>query len=59
LSIESGYAAHMGEYSETHYGRGAYFFWVYAELFYRLVGMFGAVFACWWIAGGDAPAKSR
>ena len=51
LSIEATYAAHMGEYSQAHYGTGGYFFWVYAELFYRLVGMFGVVFACWWLTG--------
>ena len=39
------------------YGRGAYFFWVYAELFYRLVGMFGAVFAGWWLFGDDGQAR--
>ena len=48
LSIESTYAARMGEWSAAHYGTFARYVWVYAEIFYRLVGMFGAVFLCWW-----------
>jgi hypothetical protein len=48
LSVESTYAARMGAWSDAHYGAAGYYFWVYAEIFYRLVGMFGVVFACWW-----------
>jgi hypothetical protein len=47
LSAESTYAVQMGKWSEEHYGTAGYFFWMYAEIFYRLVGMFGVVFACW------------
>ena len=50
LSVESTYAAHMGGWSAAHYGSAGYYFWLYAEIFYRLVGMFGAVFACWWVS---------
>jgi hypothetical protein len=50
LSVESTYAVHMGPWSEAHYGAAGYYFWLYAEIFYRLVGMFGAVFVCWWIS---------
>src|SRR5205085_5708262 len=48
LSVESTYAVRMGAWSEAHYGAAGHYFWLYAEIFYRLVGMFGAVFVCWW-----------
>ena len=48
LSVESTYAAHMGSWGEAHYGPVGYYFWLYTEIFYRLVGMFGVVFVCWW-----------
>ena len=48
LSVESTYAAQMGEWSAGHYGAFARYVWVYSEIFYRLVGMFGVVFLCWW-----------
>ena len=48
LSVESTYAARMGTWSDAHYGAAGYYFWVYGEIFYRLVGMFGVVFVCWW-----------
>lgn len=50
LSVESTYAVQMGAWSSAHYGTAGYYFWMYAEIFYRLVGMFGAVFACWWLS---------
>jgi hypothetical protein len=50
LSVESTYAVQMGAWSNAHYGTAGYYFWMYAEIFYRLVGMFGAVFACWWVS---------
>jgi hypothetical protein len=56
LSVESTYAVRMGAWSEAHYGAAGYYFWLYAEIFYRLVGMFGAVFVCWWIR--RAPEES-
>src|SRR5436190_1315201 len=56
LSVESTYAVQMGAWSEAHYGTAGYFFWMYAEIFYRLVGMFGAVFACWWLTISRPPA---
>jgi hypothetical protein len=48
LSVESTYAVRMGEWSAAHYGSAGYYFWLYTEIFYRLVGMFGVVFVCWW-----------
>jgi hypothetical protein len=49
LSVESTYAVRMNEWSVAHYGTVARTFWLYAEIFYRLVGMFGVVFVCWWV----------
>jgi len=51
LSVESTYAVRMNEWSAAHYGTVARTFWLYAEIFYRLVGMFGVVFVCWWVGG--------
>jgi hypothetical protein len=48
ISIESTYALRQGEWSSAHYGDAAGRFWLTAELIYRTVGMFGAVFASWW-----------
>ena len=58
LSVESTYAARMGQWSQAHYSNGGYFFWLYAEIFYRLVGMFGVVFACWWLSRDEGTAKA-
>jgi len=55
LSVESTYAVRMNEWSAAHYGTAARYFWLYAEIFYRLVGMFGVVFVCWWV--GSPTAK--
>ncbi len=49
ISIESTYALRLGGWSEMHYGRFASSFWLIAEMFYRMIGMFALVFACWWI----------
>ena len=48
LSVESTYAVRFGAWSTDHYGTLERYVWLYAEVFYRLVGMFGAVFLCWW-----------
>jgi len=48
ISIESTYALRLGDWSEAHYGSIAQNVWLMLELFYRIVGMFGAAFACWW-----------
>lgn len=47
-SIESTFAARSGRWSELQYGDFAANAWLLTELFYRLVGMFGIVFACWY-----------
>jgi hypothetical protein len=48
ISIESTYAVRQGMWSEQHYGNAAANFWLTAELVFRIVGMFGVVFASWW-----------
>jgi len=48
ISIESTYAVRQGAWSEQHYGDGAANFWLTTELVFRIVGMFGVVFASWW-----------
>jgi hypothetical protein len=53
ISIESTYAGRVGEWSEQHYGDFAADAWLVAEMFYRLVGMFGIVFACWFVTSQD------
>jgi len=51
ISIESTYAVRQGAWSEQHYGDAAANFWLTAELVFRIVGMFGVVFASWWGLG--------
>jgi len=48
ISIESTYAVRQGAWSEQNYGEAAANFWLTAELVFRIVGMFGVVFASWW-----------
>ena len=48
ISIESTYALRQGVWSEQHYGEAAASFWLTTELVFRIVGMFGVVFASWW-----------
>lgn len=48
ISIESTYAVRQGVWSEQHYGEAAASFWLTTELVFRIVGMFGVVFASWW-----------
>ena len=48
ISIESTYAVRQGAWSEQHYGDATANFWLTIELVFRIVGMFGVVFASWW-----------
>jgi hypothetical protein len=48
ISIESTYALRLGAWSEQHYSDAAGSFWLTTELIFRIVGMFGVVFASWW-----------
>jgi hypothetical protein len=56
ITIESTYANRLGGWSEEHYGAAAMNLWLMAELFMRVVGMFGVAFACWWVS---RPTASR
>ena len=49
ISIESTYASRLGEWSDAHYGSAAASAWLMGELFWRLAGMFGVAFGCWWV----------
>jgi hypothetical protein len=53
ISAESTYATRMGKWSDQHYGDFAANAWLILEMFWRLVGMMGAAFACWWVLGGE------
>jgi hypothetical protein len=59
ISIESTYANQQGAWSDQHYGETAAHLWIKAEIFWRLIGMFGVVFAAWWLAAGEMPIASR
>lgn len=49
VTIET-YYANFTKWGETQYGNTAANVWLVLSMFWRLIGMFGAVFACWWIA---------
>jgi hypothetical protein len=48
ISIETTYALRQGAWSEQHYSSAGANFWLTSELVFRIVGMFGVVFAAWW-----------
>ena len=56
VSIEATYATRLGEWSEKNYSSAQQDFWSATEYAYRLAGMFGIAFACWWVSG---PAAVR
>ena len=57
ISVESTYALRMGTWSTTQYSDLGQDVWLGLELFYRIVGMFGVVFACWWASRSQSTAK--
>jgi hypothetical protein len=68
VSVESTYAGKNGAWSEKHYSVIEQHAWVSTEFFWRLVGMFAIVFACWWLTqapifpqprASDAPRPKR
>jgi hypothetical protein len=59
ISVESTYANQQAAWSDQHYGETAARIWINAEVFYRLIGMFGVVFAAWWLAAGEGVSESR
>lgn len=56
VSVESTYAARQGPWSAAHFSDFGRQFWVSAEFWWRLVGMFAIVFVCWWVA---EPRRAR
>jgi hypothetical protein len=56
VSLESTYATKLGDWSEKNYSDRWQDFWTAAEFAYRLAGMFGIAFACWWLT---VPAEVR
>jgi len=54
VTIET-YYADFTKWGETQYGNVAANVWLILQMFWRLVGMFGAVFACWWVS----PSRER
>jgi hypothetical protein len=49
VTIET-YYADFTKWGETQYGNVAANVWLILQMFWRLVGMFGVVFVCWWIS---------
>ncbi|HVS30969.1 MAG TPA: hypothetical protein VMS98_05895 [Thermoanaerobaculia bacterium] len=56
VSIESAYATKLGAWSVRNYSERLQDFWAAVEYVYRLAGMFGISFACWWLS---VPAEAR
>jgi hypothetical protein len=54
VTIET-YYANFTKWGEPLYGDVAANVWLVLQMFWRLVGMFGVVFACWWVA----PSRER
>ncbi|HEY2322696.1 MAG TPA: hypothetical protein VGJ82_07500, partial [Thermoanaerobaculia bacterium] len=52
VTIET-YYANFTKWGEPQYGNVAANVWLVLSMFWRLVGMFGAVFACWWVSPRD------
>ncbi len=58
ISIESTYAVQQGVWSEQNYGNAAANFWQTTEVVFRIVGMFGVVFASWWALSNHSKSVS-
>jgi hypothetical protein len=61
-NVQSIYALQLGLWSERNYGAVARNFWGAAAHFYRVVGVFGAGFALWWLfrpPTAEVPNKPR
>lgn len=57
ISTESTYAARVPPWSQTHYTQFGATVWVTLETFWRLVGMFGVVFAVWWLSAFTSTSR--
>jgi hypothetical protein len=54
ISLELTFATRTGAWGATRYTPFAQDFWTAVDYGYRLFGMFGIAFACWWLARADA-----
>ena len=54
ISLEVTFATRTGAWGATRYSPLAQDFWTAVDYGYRLFGMFGIAFACWWLARADA-----
>ena len=54
ISLELTFATRTGVWGATRYTPLAQDFWTAVEYGYRLFGMFGIAFGCWWLARADA-----
>ena len=54
ISLELTFATRTGAWGATRYTPFAQDFWTAVDYGYRLFGMFGIAFACWWVARADA-----
>jgi hypothetical protein len=52
VSVET-YYANFTKWGDTQYGNVAANVWLVLSMFWRLAGMFGVVFACWWMSPRD------
>lgn len=57
VTIETYYSG-FTKWGETQYGNVATNVWLVLSMFWRLVGMFAAVFACWWVSPRDVHPSS-
>lgn len=58
-ALESTYATRIAGWSDLHYSPALQDFWSATEYGYRLAGMFGIAFGCWWLSAPSTDQKSR
>jgi hypothetical protein len=58
VSLELTWATRTGPWGASHYSPLAQDFWTALEYGYRLFGMFGVAFACWWVTRTSATSAS-
>ncbi|HEU4522776.1 MAG TPA: hypothetical protein VFT12_12285 [Thermoanaerobaculia bacterium] len=59
VSLELTYATRTGSFGERHYSALEQDWWTAVEYGYRLVGMFGIAFGCWWLTRVSAVSADR
>ncbi|HUP50462.1 MAG TPA: hypothetical protein VNA04_16935 [Thermoanaerobaculia bacterium] len=58
-AIEATYATGTGPWGDRNYAPMEQDFWVALEYGYRLAGMFGIAFGCWWMTRQSAAVSSQ